>query len=235
MKAAAGLEERASTHYRFHFRPGSPAARDLADIIATQESCFARITSALGVTPDYPLHYILLESAEEVGALYEQLTGTSIGPCNGFASQPDNTVVAVYSDTVQCIGMHEDTHLIAHLVGDPWQGFIIEGLAMYMDGVWWSEPNERWVRRFRADGRYVPLAQLMPNEHFYDVPCEISYPIAGAFTHYLADMLTLPGYLQKVYAADCDAQDVQCLPALLGKPMAEIEADFLRWIDELSI
>lgn len=228
-EAARGLETRSSAHYRFHFRPDSPAARDIADIIATQEACFARITAALMVTPDFPLHYILLGSAEEAGALYEASCGVAIGPINGFAAEPD-TVVAVYSEDVQCIGMHEDTHLIARLVGDPWQGFIIEGLAMYMDGEWWSEPNERWVRRFLADGRYVPLSQLMPNDGFYAVPCEVSYPIAGAFTRYLVDTLGLPVYLKKVYAADCDAEQEQCLPSLLGKPMSAIEAAFLHWV-----
>lgn len=228
-KAVAGLEERTSAHYRFHFRPGSAAARDIGQIIATQEECFTRITAELQVAPDFPLHYILLDSADEVGALYEQATGTSIGPLNGCAHLPD-TVTAVYNDDVQCIGMHEDTHLISRLVGDPWQGFVIEGLAMYMDETWWGEPNEKWVQQYLAQGSYVPLARLMPNSSFYDVPCEISYPIAGAFTRYLADTLTMPVYLKKVYAADCDADNPQCLPALLGKPIDGIEQDFLRWI-----
>ena len=229
-KTLSGFSEHRTAHYVLHYRPDSAAARDIGLIAATQEDCFARITGALQVTPDVPLHYILLESAGEAGQLYEQHTGTSIGPLNGCACFPD-TVVAVYNDDVQCIGMHEDTHLIAQLVGDPWQGFIIEGLAMYMDGVWWSEPNELWVRRFLADGRYVPLAQLMPNDGFFRVPCEVSYPIAGAFTRYLAETLGgLPVYLKRVYAADCDAEKEQCLPALLGKPMAAIEEDFLRWV-----
>ena len=212
-----GFAEHRTPHYTFHYRPGSTAARDIALIAAEQESCFARITAALQVMPDFPLHYILLETAEEAGALYEQATGTSIGPLNGCAHLPD-TITAVYNEDVKCIGMHEDTHVIAQLVGDPWQGFIIEGLAMYMDQTWWGEPNEAWVRRFLSDGRYVPLAQLMPNDSFYDVPCEISYPIAGAFTRYLAETLTLPVYLKKVYAADCDAEKPQCLPPCWANP-----------------
>ena len=224
-----GFAEHRTAHYVFHYRPGSTAARDIDLIAAEQEDCFARITAALQVVPDFPLHYILLETPEEVGVLYEQATGVSFGPLNGFAHIPD-TVTAVYNEDVQCIGMHEDTHLIAQLVGDPWQGFIIEGLAMYMDGVWWDEPNETWVQRFLSDGSYVPLDQLMPNDSFYDVPCEISYPIAGAFTRYLAERLTLPVYMKKVYAADCDAEKPQCLPTLLGKSMQEIEEDFLQWI-----
>lgn len=229
----SSFAEHRTAHYIFHYRPDSTAARFIPQIAATQEECFARITSTFQVKPDFPLHYILLETPEEAGALYEQHCGVSIGPLNGCAYFPD-TVVAVYNEDVQCIGMHEDTHLIAQLVGDPWQGFIIEGLAMYMDEVWWSEPNERWVQRFLADGRYIPLNKLMPNDCFFAVPCEISYPIAGAFTRYLAEKLTLPVYLQKVYAADCDAEKEQCLPTLLGKTMAEIDQDFQLWISAVQ-
>lgn len=232
-KAVAGLEERTSAHYRFHFRPGSAAARDIGQIIAMQEECFARITAELQVAPDFPLHYILLDSDTEVGALYEASCGVVIGPINGFAAAPD-TVVAVYNEDVQCIGMHEDTHLIADLVAVQWQSFIMEGLAMYMDGVWWGEPNELWVQRFLADGRYAPLSQLIPNDSFHKVPSEISYPIAGAFTRYLIGMLGMPAYLAKVYDADCDADRPQCLPALLGKPIDDIEKDFLQWIHSQS-
>ncbi|MBQ8202396.1 MAG: hypothetical protein IJZ74_11590 [Clostridia bacterium] len=232
-KAIAGLEERVSMHYRFHFLPGSAAERDIEHIIATQEDCFVRITAELKVMPDFPLHYILLCSDEEVGALYEASCGVTIGTINGFAAEPD-TVVAVYSDEVQCIGMHEDTHLLADLVAVQWQSFIMEGLAMYMDGEWWGEPNERWVTRFLADGRYIPLAHLIPNDSFHDVPCEVSYPIAGAFTRYLIDLMGMETYLASVYAANCDADNPQGLPALLGKPINDIERDFLQWIRSQS-
>jgi len=226
-----GLAEHRTPHYVFHYHPDTPAARDIRLIAAEQERCFARITEALQVMPDFPLHYLLLETPEQVGALYEQATGVSIGPLNGCAHLPD-TVTAVYNDEVQCTGIHEDTHLIAQLVGDPWQGFLIEGLAMYMDETWWGEHNEKWVQQFLTDGRYVPLAQLLPNSRFYDVPCEISYPIAGSFTRYLAQTLSLPVYLQKVYAAGCDAE--QCLPTLLGKPLQDIETDFLQWVRSIQ-
>lgn len=224
-----GFAEHRTAHYIFHYRPGTAAAQNVRMIAEEQEGCFTRITEALQVRPDFPLHYILLQTADEVGALYKQATGVDIGPLNGCAHYPD-TITAVYNEDVKCIGIHEDTHLIARLVGDPWQGFIIEGLAMYMDETWWGEANEKWVRKFLADESYVPLARLLPNSNYYDVPCEISYPIAGAFTRYLVETLTLPVYLHKVYAAGCDAQEDACLPALLGKPLQAIEADFLQWV-----
>lgn len=228
-RAAEGLAVRHSAHYCFHFREGSAAQRDIVDIIRTQEDCFEHITFHLQVTPGFPLHYILLDQDTEVGQLYEDSCGVAIGPINGFAAAP-NTVVAVYSDEVQCIGMHEDTHLIADLVKVQWQSFIMEGLAMYMDETWWDEPNEQWVARFLADGRYVPLASLMPEDRFHDTPCEVSYPIAGAFTRYLIEQMGMDGYLRNVYAADCDAHDPQCLPRLQGKPLTDIEQDFIQWI-----
>lgn len=214
-------------HYIFHYHPGSPAQRDILAIADEQEACFERITAELGVTPDGPLHYILCDTAEEVAAAYRTLYDDPIETLNGFAAYPD-TVYAVYSNAVKCTGPHEDAHLIARLIDEPWEMFLTEGLAMYFDGAWWGEANESWVRRFVSEGRYVPIRELMDNGRFIAVPCEVSYPIAGAFTRYAVKRLGMPSYLSGVYAAEDDAD--LCLERLLGQPFSAIESDFLTWI-----
>lgn len=222
-----GFQAHQTEHYVFHYRPDTVAAKDIGQIVKEQESCYARITEALQVRPDFPLHYVLVEHAAEVGVLYQAHCGVEIGPINGFAAAPD-TVVAVYNDDVKCIGMHEDTHLIAALVGDPWEGFLCEGLAMYMDAIWWSEPNELWVRRFLDDGRYIQPSRLLDNNCFYAAPCEVTYPIAGAFTRYLIEMLTMPVFLREIYVASDDVDT--CLQKLLNKPIHVVEAEFIAWV-----
>lgn len=148
-------------HYIFHYRPGSYAEKDMESIAALQENCYKRITAALGIVPPFRIHYYLFDTPEEVGAVYGDYE-----PCNGFADTPNN-IFAVYNQRVKCIGMHEDTHIISYVKGRPKCAFLREGLAMYMDGVWWNCPNKDWVKKFLADGSYVPIEKLLENEVFF--------------------------------------------------------------------
>lgn len=185
-----------TAHYVFHFRPGTAAERDIRRIACTQEDCFWRITAALGVTPDYPLHYILCESPEEVGRLY----GDGI-PCHACAIEPD-VIYATYNDRDQCTGPHEDTHLIAYCIAPQENGLLSEGLAQHMEGRWQGLPNAKWVRRFRADGRYVPIEQLAQDDVFWALPSGVAYPIAGAFVSFLVDRIGMEDFLRLYYAQD---------------------------------
>ena len=212
-----------TAHYIFHYREHSLAAHELGDIALTQEDSIARIIKALGVAPDFPLHYIFVDTPEEAGAIYLAAFDMEIGPINGFAAYPD-TIVAVYNAEVRCIGAHEDTHLIAHLIGDPQQAFLIEGVAMAMDEVWWGEPNERWVRRFLQDGRYIPVPTLLDNATFYNTPTEITYPIAGAFIQWCATKVPMVQLIQQIYTAERHAEE--SLPQALGISLAEAETAF---------
>lgn len=224
----SGYTVHTTAHYIFHIRPGSPAHRDIASIAAEQEICFERITGELGMTPGKSLRYILCDSPRECAAYWKEFfDDDTYEELNGFADCPI-AIYAVYNDEVKCIGAHEDAHMIAHLIAQPWEMFLTEGLAMYFDGEWWSEANEVWVRRFQVDGRYVPLQELLDNERFAAVPCEVSYPIAGAFTRYAVEKLGMQAYLAGVYTAEGDA--ALCLSCLLGQPFSAIEKDFLTWI-----
>ena len=215
-----------TAHYDLHFRPGSWAERDIRLIAAEQERCYAAITEALGVTPPFRIQYYLLDTPEEVGQVYGDNE-----PCNGFASPPD-TVFAVYSDKVRCIGMHEDTHLISYVRKRPETAFFREGLAMYMDKVWWGRENEGWVRDFLADGRYLSVPALLDNHFFYAHPDAVTYPIAGAFTRFLAEKLGMRGYLEQVYYAEKEARDA--VESALGLPGKEWDGAFSAWLALLT-
>ena len=184
-----------TAHYDFHYRPNSCAAREIEAIAEQQEACYRKIVAALGVMPDFRIQYYLLDTPEEVGEVYGDNE-----PCNGFADMPD-AVFAVYNDAVKCIGPHEDTHLISYVPGRPPVAFLREGLAMYMDEVWWGRPNEEWVREFMADGRYVVVDRLLEDDAFYGLSDAITYPIAGAFTRFMAGRMTLQRYLAEIYWA----------------------------------
>lgn len=220
------LQVQESEHYVFHFVSGTTAAKEIGRIIEEQERCFARITAQLQVALPFKLHYFLVASNIEAGGIYQE-NFCDIGPVNGFAVYPD-TIVAVYNESVKCIGMHEDTHLFAYQIGDPYEALLTEGLAMYMDQVWWGIPNEEWVYKYIKNGQYVSVQNLFDNDTFYGTPSEVTYPIAGSFTRYVVDRLSMQVYLAEVYCNEEDA--VICLEHLLRIPIGEIEKDYCSWI-----
>ena len=224
------LQVKESEHYMFHFAVGSAAAKDIDRIMEEQERCYALIASQLQAEPPFKLHYVLVSSNIEAGAIYQE-NFCDIGPVNGFAVYPD-AIVAVYNESVQCIGMHEDTHLFAYQIGDPYEALLVEGLAMYMDQVWWDIPNEEWVYKYIKNGQYVSVQRLFDNDTFYANPSEVTYPIAGSFTRYAVDRLSMQVYLAEVYCNEEDA--VICLERLFHKPIEEIERDFCSWIIGLN-
>lgn len=211
-----------SPHYRFHYAKNSVAEREIEEIAEEQERCFAKITERLGVLPEFKIRYFLTESPEDVGAFYGDNES-----CNGFARMPDQ-IYAVYNEEVRCIGMHEDTHLISYVRGKPDCAFLREGLAMMMDEVWWGEPNETWVERFYEEGKMPSVRTLFDSESFYELSCEISYPVAGAFTRFLCDRVGEARFLEEVYYGGGDP--VEKIEKLLRKSFSETEEEFRRTI-----
>lgn len=105
-------------------------------------------------------------------------------PCNGFAALPDR-IYAVCNENVQCIGMHEDAHVISYRINRPGSAAIREGLAMFFDRMWWGISNTEWAVYYLRNGKIPPLRVLLDDECFFDMSDVLTYPIMGAFTEYL--------------------------------------------------
>ena len=144
-----------SEHYIFHYGANTKAEQDISEIAAYQESCFRYICDVLNVTPNFKIEYFLCDSPEEVGRIYGDND-----PCNGFAAPPDK-IYAVYNEQVQCIGFHEDAHIISYTVNRPDCPAIREGLAMYFDRKWWGIQNLDWTGHYLNTGRYVPVDKML--------------------------------------------------------------------------
>ena len=208
------MQKKYSTqHYDFHYGSHSVAERDILQIAEEQERCYKKITTMLGIVPNLRLQYFLFDTPEEVGKAYGD---DDDSPCNGFTRLPDS-IYAVYNDEIQCIGMHEDTHLISYTRKRPECAFLREGLAMYMDESWWSRPNEEWVIQFLSDGSYIMPQELLCNQRFFELSDALTYPIAGAFVHFLTERMGMERFLEEVYYTD-----TVCLPYN--------EQDFRDWL-----
>lgn len=181
-----------SDHYIFHYCAGSVAEKDIKLIAETQEKCFRKICSTLKIDYTEKINYYLTESPLEIG----RVIWDEEAPCNGCALCGRNKVYATYNDSIKCIGSHEDTHLISYLMNFPESDFVVEGLAMCMDGFWWGVPNEIWAAYYQMKHENLSVKDFFDNDIFADFGCAVTYPIAGAFTKYLIDSFGMDQYIE---------------------------------------
>ena len=181
-----------SEHYIFHYVAGSVAEKDILLIAETQEKCFSKICSTLKVKYTEKINYYFTDSPQEIGTVIWD----EEAPCNGCALCGSNKIYAVYNDKIKCIGSHEDTHLISFLMNYPESDFMVEGLAMYMDGLWWGVSNEIWAAYYKEKYASLSVKVLFDNAVFADYGCIVTYPIAGAFTKFLIDTFGIDRYIE---------------------------------------
>lgn len=211
-----------SEHYVFHFQPGSLAEKEIVTISQEQEQCFSKICAVLQVEHPEKIHYYFTASPLEIGLVF----WTEGTPCNGVAlcGREQAKIYAVYNETVKCVGSHEDTHLISFRINYPESDFVVEGLAMFMDGLWWGVPNEVWTSYYKHKHPELAVCSLLDNEAFAQQGCEITYPVAGAFTKYMIDTFGKEKYLNFYKYKEDNYEDI--FLSIFDHSFAEIEDAF---------
>lgn len=212
-------------HYLFHYGENSKAEADIREIAACQESCLHYICQVLRTKPPFKIEYYLCDSPEEVGRVYGDDE-----PCNAFAALPDK-IYAVYNERIQCIGFHEDAHIISYCINRPDSPAIREGLAMYFDRQWWGISNWAWTAYYRKTGQYRAVDELLPKEAFFNVDCAVSYPIVGAFTDYLISAYGIEDYLRLYRMQDM----ARAMEVVYGKSPKELNKEFTAYVDLFRI
>lgn len=207
-------------HYRFHYNEGTKAEKDIRSIAAGQEACFRYVCKVLNTAPAFQIQYYLCDSPEEVGRIYGDNE-----PCNGFAVMPD-TIYAVYNGKVQCIGFHEDTHIISYMISRPNCPAIREGLAMYFDRKWWGISNWEWAGYYLKRNGSLPAAAWLEKAAFFEEDCSLTYPVMGAFTEYLMTTYGLDAYL-RLYRQENMQSGME---TVYGKTPEQLQEEFERYI-----
>jgi hypothetical protein len=207
-------------HYIFHYSADTKAEQDIEKISAHQETCFRYICSILGVTPSFKIEYYLCNSPEELG----HLCGFN-DSCNAFAAPP-NKIYAVYNEQMECVGFHEDTHIISLVINYPSCIAIAEGLAVYFDRKWWGIQNMDWTGYYLKTDRYIDIDKMLNQERFYSEDCRITYPIMGAFTDWLISTYGIERYTQ-VYKQQ---NIVEALSLVYQKTPEELNKEFVEYV-----
>ena len=216
-------------HYIFHYAQGSTAEQDIMRIAAEQEASYKHITTMLGLSMKEKIHYYLYPSCEEVGQECARRFG-AYTPYNG-CTVSKSEILAVYNEEIQCIGLHEDTHILMFTLGFSESSFLEEGIACAMDALWWSIDNNAWVSYYRKKGICPSITELLhlPRDDFYMVEDHIAYPLAGSFTNYLLMRFGSDLFRQFYLAEDYTVADRN----ILGCSLKELEEDFFQYIDFL--
>ena len=217
-----------SDHYIFHYCVDSIAEKDIKLIAETQEKCFRKICSTLKLDYTEKINYYLTDSPLEIG----RVIWAEEAPCNGCALCGRNKVYATYNDKIKCIGSHEDTHLISCLLNCPESFFVMEGLAMYMDGLWWGVSNEIWAAYYKTQYENISIKDLFDNRVFADYSCTVTYPIAGAFTKYLIDAFGMERYIELYRYSGEEYETV--MQSIFHVSFENVVEDFWREMSRIS-
>lgn len=234
-------------HYVFHYLENSLAARDIETIAAEQERCYEKICRLLNIQYQRKISYWLYGSPDVIGGYFwdgepcnglafDSETGDDIGTVVSLSGKDEDrftvepfSVHAVYEERIKCLGEHEDTHIImSQLCPEPESMFLVEGIAMFMDGKWWGRENRLWAQEYRKNGELINTAEVicMDEDQFYDLESAKTYPVGGAYTEFIAERFGMDKFL-KLYCSgnpDRDAEEI------IGKSLSELHELFAEWL-----
>ncbi len=219
-----------SQHFTFTYVAGTEAGRDLPQIAAMARAGLAYITPTLGVDLDGKLTIYLTPRVFWQG-------GAAYGGKINLISYLDRNYTDIETWTYFT---HEGAHaLVQDLIqpkeeGGP-DGVLVEGLAVWATGGHYRrEPIDDLAAVIADSDSYIPLSALRAGP-FYDFQHETSYMEAGAFVQFLIERYGLDTfkllYGQETGKAEFDDRLVE---ALYGKNYAELEAEWLEYLDSLS-
>lgn len=228
--------EAESLHYLFHYKKDSFAHKSISKIMEEQEQRIREILRFFPVALPGKFAYWLCDTREEIAEL------TGYEPTNGlFCWEDDNaekvSLYAVYNETMQCIGYHEETHAVAHFLNEPSSSALAEGVAVFMDRTWWGVDIYLCTHLYCLAGKYVSVEALIcdrlenGDEYFWYVDCGISYPCMGAFVAFLLskDENASDTFLRLYqYQGDDWKEEIE---RIYGCSFSELETEFLNYID----
>jgi hypothetical protein len=208
-----------SRHFIFHFRPGSDAEQDIAQIVPAAEKDYAAVTAILDIRFEAVINYYI----------YTHQESNSIGP----GAHADPRFLAIHQPydsgypSRGSLGRHEMVHVIAdRALGTPKLGLLAEGLAVAVDGSYGQTSMDAWIRLFCQNDTLLPVRSMLDKHDDYDD--REFYPQAGAFVHYLMTRFSAAP-LKRLYPVSYEAFDTE-FARLYGRTVEELESDYQQYV-----
>lgn len=208
-----------SAHFDYFYEPASPAEHDIEKIKAKMERDYADLLVLLGTgQSDFREQAFIVDSRSRM----KQLSGLEL---NGWAL--GTVFAAVYGDSVNALGHHEECHLLAqHMWGETRERWLNEGLAVYSDNEWQGHPLHAIAKQLHSRRELIPIELLVTKNwnrnHYSDM---VTYPEAGSFTKFLYERYGVNS-VKAVWQ-----QGAKRIPDIYGKSLLELEREWLSTID----
>jgi len=225
-------------HLEIYCYKGSLAEKEISSIKQMRESAFREISDLLQVSYDRKIRLVFYPDGEtkkrDIGH-----TG------DGYAFA--NNIVEVYNEQTKLDPFHELAHILAGKLGSP-PAMFNEGFAVYIseklgaDALkYLGSPGktiDRTAGEYLRDGKLIALEELL---RFTEIGSEqskwqISYPEAASAVKFLIESYGLPKFRQAYQRtknsdeADGVRKNAQVLREIYGKPLSEIEREWLNRI-----
>jgi hypothetical protein len=158
--------------------------------VAWQETYHRWAVDALAIATPRSIRYNKYQNRAHMEALI------NVGNANAWANGETFEIHTIFSRD-----NHEVVHLYSSAFGRP-VAFWSEGLAVSFQTDppagnlvprWSGVSLDDWVRRFRADGRLIPVAELLTTVGFRQFDPNVTYPEAGSFVRYVLSTCGLDG------------------------------------------
>ena len=219
-------------------------------LTAESNCCNIHAVSGTAAGRDLPQLVTMTETAvqEAAAKLNEPLTRKIdiyfIDKVIGHGGYAGSSIVISYLDRdyagagLHEVLVHEASHVLDRQFAPQRIVPLTEGLAVWVSGGHFKpdDLNQR-TAALVATGHYVPLKELA--DDFYHAQHEASYSQAAGFVTYLIDTYGWPTF--RAFYSDVTSEDAPTLAESLdlnlqiyyGKTLAEIEADWLAFLDTL--
>ena len=106
--------------------------------------------------------------------------------------------------------------------------FLVDGFANYLSFAIYD------VKKLKEEGALVSLGSLLSTYDYFQADPRVAEGISATFVHYLVDQYRVGTFLQLYRAAD-DLNLREIIEETYGKPLDELEAGWLNYIDTTSI
>jgi hypothetical protein len=230
-----------SPHYIFHFLKNSLAQEDINKVIKVQEESYKKILRTLKLKNKRKLNYYLYPSKK----IKNELMGDD-GHGNGIwleiAKQKriwkseKFEVHALYNNKIQCIGAHEDTHLLSL----PWGVAIFlfsEGLAEFMSEKWQNKDIDFWAKEYLKKNKLYSIEFLANNKNWDKVNEMIVYPQSGSFIRYLIRIYGIEKFkrvYKKVSRKKKFNDNIRIIKEIYSKSIEKLEKDWKKYLKTLD-
>ncbi len=129
---------------------------------------------------------------------------------------------------------HEVVHvLLNEKLGPTSTALLGEGIAVYLSGAWQGKPVHSFARSLKADGRLLPIAELVDLRRFRALPELVTYGESGSFVGFLVERWGMKKF-KALYVLPAAEDPVKALPrrfeAVYGTRLDEAEKEWLRFL-----